>query len=142
MGTKEYLSVSFKGYDGYGTATVSLDREELIAKLYGKDATDEEQDAVHDGVSVSVDGSEALSNGDKVKVTVDVDKESAVASKIKFETYTYDVSGLTETTEISSQDLVKSWQLLILALVVRQIIQKSVLTVLFSILLGRMVMIY
>ncbi|CYU98659.1 hypothetical protein HO969_04995 [Streptococcus suis] len=107
VGTKEYLSVSFKGYDGYGTATVSLDREELIAKLYGKDATDEEQDAVHDGVSVSVDGSEALSNGDKVKVTVDVDKESAVASKIKSETYTYDVSGLTETTEISSQDLVK-----------------------------------
>ncbi len=77
-----------------------------------------------------------------MKVTVDVDKESAVASKIKSETYTYDVSGLTETTEISSQDLVKSWQLLILALVVRQIIQKSVLTVLFSILLGRMVMIY
>ncbi|HEL2440958.1 TPA: hypothetical protein U1W00_001045 [Streptococcus suis] len=33
MGTKEYLSVSFKGYDGYGTATVSFDREELIAKL-------------------------------------------------------------------------------------------------------------
>lgn len=118
---EDYTTVTFNGYDGYGTAEVSVDYDkmtEVIAKK-GKfkgvaktnnDALNEIADsfigaggpsALAYSVSYDVDKASGLSNGDKVKVVFSFDNDVAKKFKIKFkgENVTEKAEGLKKVKE-------------------------------------------
>lgn len=109
----EYAEVYFEGYNSYGTAKAYIDEEQLIKSLYN---FDEEIDFVDketqmeimtllDSVKVKVENNEGLSNGDKVKVIVNVDQDKT--KKIKGGTKEVEVNGLEEPDVLTTADTEK-----------------------------------
>ncbi len=97
--------VTYEGVNGKGRADVGLDEEsEKIADLI--------EDCIDDGdlqlaflissLDFDVEDNEDLSNGDKVKVTLDYDKEEFDDYKIKFSNTTFEITveDLKEATEL------------------------------------------
>ena len=105
----DYVTVEFDGANGDGTATVSIDYDNMELEIVGgKDAL-EKMDTVEDleelstyinvvaGISFSIDKNSDLSNGDTVTVTATYDKKAAEDAHVVFgETLskTYEVKGL------------------------------------------------
>lgn len=122
LNLQDYTEVTFKGYDGYGTATLDFDNEKFMEdiKEYGDldgvdttDITDFEDlslllqgstDAYSavSGVSYELNQSDKLSNGSTVKVTYQFDNEKAAAIDLEFEgeEKEFKVKGLKEIQEI------------------------------------------
>lgn len=108
----DYLIIETEGYDGYGTATASIDWDAVEEKYGEKVSFTSNFKSTHDSldnllspvaglqyyVNVKLDRSDELSNGDKITYTWQVDEEYAanVKCRMKCEDGTYDISGLTE----------------------------------------------
>ena len=112
LNLNDYVVVETSGYDGYGTARVSVDWEKMKEK-YGKKLsfTSEARkeygswiqymspmDLVMENVYVSLDTSSGLSNGDKIAYTWQVDEDlfDYVKGTIEYEDASYTVKGLKE----------------------------------------------
>lgn len=102
----KYVEVTFSGYDGYGTAEVTLDTDAIMDD-YGKkiklsDEAEEWGDAedfLDMCIYVGVDASDGLSDGDIVTLDWDVETsylESALNAEFSYESEEYTVSGLEE----------------------------------------------
>ena len=111
----KYMTVDASGYDGYGTAVVTVDWD-AIEEKYGeklslnKKATDElgifsslvtPMDALEDVVNVSLDKRNQLSNGDVVKYTwkISEDYKKYLNCTLKFKDGEHKVEGLTEVVK-------------------------------------------
>lgn len=108
----KYLTVEATGYDGYGTAQTSIDwdaiEEKYGDKLKYTSAAKNEYggllsmmspvEIVQEHVSITLDESSELSNGDKVSYTWEIDKDLSkyVKCKVKYKDGSYTVSDLTE----------------------------------------------
>lgn len=113
LSLNDYVSMEYGGYDGYGTANVSLDREALekkFAEISGKEDIDDLEDlsdalsfyTLEDSIGYDLDKYDSLSNGDKITLTWSYDNELAEKYKIEFEgdKKTFTVSDLKEVKEI------------------------------------------
>ena len=116
----KYLTIEAEGYDGYGTANVSIDwdavEEKYGSKLKFTGAAKKEfggflglmspVDAIQDSVSVQLDKREGLSNGDVVTYTWSVDENLSkyVNCKVKFKDGDFTVSDLTEVGTFDAFD--------------------------------------
>lgn len=106
----KYLTVEVEGYEGFGEATATIDWDAIEDK-YGKKLSFTRKaaneyggflsmttpvEALRDGVTVTLDKREGLSNGDKVKYTIEIedDLEEYLNCKIKFKDGDEKVSGL------------------------------------------------
>lgn len=114
----KYMTIEASGYDGYGKAKVSIDWRAIERKYrkqisYTRKAKSEYGDLVEDVpavenlqefVSVSLDRSSELSNGDTVSYEWSVDEElgSYLKCKVKCKDGTYDVEGLTEVSKFDA----------------------------------------
>lgn len=113
----KYLIVEAAGYDGYGTASISVDWDAMEEK-YGDviSFTEEAKDLyggylvmmtpmklIQDSISVSLEENSGFSNGDKVAYTWEIEEEALkyVDAKITYDNDTHTVSDL---SEISSFD--------------------------------------
>lgn len=108
----KYLTVQTTGYDGYGTATATIDwgaiEEKYGSKLSFTSTAKSEYgelfgmmtpiDAIKDCVSVELKKSNGLSNGETIAYTWNVDEDLSkyVKHKLKFKDDKYTVSGLSE----------------------------------------------
>lgn len=108
----DYITISYEGYNGYGTARVSIDWDEIQDKYdkkisytskarekYGIALGYSPTDILADYVSVSLEKEDGLSNGDRIKYVWNIDEDQLkkyVNCKIKYSDETVDVSGLEE----------------------------------------------
>lgn len=108
----KYLTVEAEGYDGYGTATVTIDWDAIEEKYgsriaYTSAARSEygsllsmmtPTDALRDCVKVDLDAKSSLSNGQTITYTwkVDADLSKYLKCKVKCKDGSYTVSNLTE----------------------------------------------
>lgn len=102
-----FVIVEYEGYDTVGEADVKIDEEELIeaiAEVSERDKEEIEQDInkLIESFSYEIVDNGALTNGEKVQITITYDKD--IAEKSKFEllntTFTNNVVNLQELTEI------------------------------------------
>lgn len=108
----DYLIMETSGYDGYGKVSVSIDWDAIQLK-YGDKITYNTQatsgygsllslmtptELLSDCISVKLETTTGLSNGDMIAYTWDVDEEvfSYIKCNIKYKDGSYKVSGLTE----------------------------------------------
>lgn len=104
----DYLTIEFSGYDGFGTATVVIDWDDLeydyedklsLTSQAKKEDDDRDPiDILRESISVSLNKETGLSNGDTVKYTWNVDEDltTYVKCKVKYEDDSYSVKKLTE----------------------------------------------
>ncbi len=107
----KYIHVTSSGYDGYGSADITIDWEAIDDKYGDKikltDMVDEEDTGIFSSrispveilsefVDISCDKQTELSNGDKLSYTIEVDEEFTEYLKCKVTTKdgTYEVSDL------------------------------------------------
>lgn len=97
--TEDFFYVNFFGYDGFGECNASLNYEMFLEAT--KDVFSEKADEVFSAIYVGVDYPYNLSNGDKVKVRVDIDKEVIEGFDVHIENveFTFEVTGLSPMTE-------------------------------------------
>ena len=112
----DYATVNFDGVDGKGTATVNYDLTQLEKDFVGDDDGNISQEEAQELVNFAsfemsikweLDKQEALSNGDKVKLTVTYNEDSAKEQKIKIKggtTKEFEVSGLKEPITLDAFD--------------------------------------
>lgn len=113
LSLNDYVSIEYGGYDGYGTAKVSLDQKALekkFAEISGKEDINELENlsdalsfyTLEDSIGYDLDKYDSLSNGDKITLTWSYDNDLAKKFKIKFEgdKKTFTVSDLKEVKEI------------------------------------------
>lgn len=108
----DYLVVETDGYDGYGTARISVDWNAITEK-YGKKIAYTSQaqseyggiiklmtpaDVLQDCVSVRLEETGGLANGEEIPYTWEVDAKLSelLKCKVKYEDDIYRISGLTE----------------------------------------------
>lgn len=122
----EYVSLKIEGVDTMGKATLKWDYDGLdkaIAEATGKNIDEdsiedwetfanvlsdmEEVSEASEGITMNIDKSENLSNGDRVKVTAVIDKnvEKQVGVKFKFKTIEQKVEGLKEAKTLTLDEL-------------------------------------
>lgn len=94
------VKVEFSGYDHQGEAILSGNYNEEIDKIMAKETNMSDSD-----ISVDLDKTSGLSNGDKVTVTI---SSKMKKSPIKSETKTFTVSGLKKSTTYTIDSLIKS----------------------------------
>lgn len=111
----DFVTIEVEGYNGYGTAVISVDWEAMEAKYGDKVKFSKEVkegmgafggfldgisafDSLRGSVDVSLDTDEGLSNGDEIHYTWDIDDElfQYVSCKLKYTEGTYTVEGLKE----------------------------------------------
>ena len=111
----DFVTIEVDGYNGYGTAVISVDWEAMEAKYGDKVKFSKEVkegmgafggfldgisafDGLRGSVDVSLDTDEGLSNGDEIHYTWDIDDElfQYVSCKLKYTEGTYTVEGLKE----------------------------------------------
>ena len=111
----DYLNVDYAGCDSHGVVSVYLDTDAMYNKYKNKLKCEGTSNAVYElakGDIFSVSKTENLSNGDKIKVTWNMDKdfEKKFNHKFKFTDTEYTVEGLnkyiTSVSEISNDALV------------------------------------
>lgn len=114
----KYMTIEADGYDGYGTARISIDWRAVERKYreqisYTRQAKSEYGELAEDVpavenlkefVSVSLEQSSGLSNGDTISYEWRVDEElgSYLKCKVKCKDGTYDVEGLTEVSKFDA----------------------------------------
>ncbi|MGY3713734.1 zinc-ribbon domain-containing protein [Lactococcus petauri] len=94
------VKVEFSGYDHQGEARLSGNYDEKIADIMSK-----KTDMSPSDISVNLDKTSGLSNGDKVTVTISSELKK---SPVKSETKTFTVSGLKKSTSYTVDSLLKS----------------------------------
>ena len=115
---KSYIEVEFDGYDTMGTAKVELNYDDFYAaalKAMGKtekSASDRAKGkavGLYDGISLTVDKSSELSNGDTITIDADYDEDKVEAADviIKFDSYEVEVEGLDSVKEVDIFDSVE-----------------------------------
>lgn len=106
----EYVEVSYSGYNGYGNAYVDIDwykiAEDYESKIKYTNKVNREQtievspiDYMHSYISLSLDKTDNLSNGDDIKYTWNIDEEALskyLKCKFKYEDKISKVSKLEE----------------------------------------------
>lgn len=111
----DFVTIEVDGYNGYGTAFISVDWDAMEAKYGDKVKFSKEAkeglgafggfldgisafDGLRGSVDVSLDTDEGLSNGDEIHYTWDIDDElfQYVSCKLKYTEGTYTVEGLKE----------------------------------------------
>lgn len=111
----DFVTIEVDGYNGYGTAFISVDWDAMEAKYGDKVKFSKEAkeglgafggfldgisafDSLRGSVDVSLDTNEGLSNGDEIHYTWDIDDElfQYVSCKLKYTEGTYTVEGLKE----------------------------------------------
>ena len=120
----KYISFESSGYDGYGKASISVDWDKL-EKDYGKKVkysskgkkeygvltyAFEPMSVLRDAVSeISLDKSERLSNGDKVKYTwkVSDDTTKSINYKLKYKDGEFEIKKLNELSKFDPFENVK-----------------------------------
>ena len=120
----KYISFESSGYDGYGKASISVDWDKL-EKDYGKKVkysskgkkeygvltyAFEPMSVLRDAVSgISLDKSEKLSNGDKVKYTwkVSDDTTKSINYKLKYKDGEFEIKKLNELSKFDPFEDVK-----------------------------------
>ena len=120
----KYISFESSGYDGYGKASISVDWDKL-EKDYGKKVkysskgkkeygvltyAFEPMSVLRDAVSgISLDKSEKLSNGDKVKYTwkVSDDTTKSINYKLKYKDGEFEIKNLNELSKFDPFENVK-----------------------------------
>ena len=120
----KYISFESSGYDGYGKASISVDWDKL-EKDYGKKVkysskgkkeygvltyAFEPMSVLRDAVSgISLDKSEKLSNGDKVKYTwkVSDDTTKSINYKLKYKDGEFEIKKLNELSKLDPFEDVK-----------------------------------
>lgn len=112
---KDYIEVDFDGYDTMGTAKVELNYDdfyEATIKAMGKtessasDRVKLKASLVYYGISLTVDKSSELSNGDTITIDASIDKDAVNSADviIKFDSYDVEVEGLDKVTEVDIFD--------------------------------------
>ena len=116
---KDYVAVTFSGLDGKGTAALTVDYAALaeVADVSGKKGNSElgnmiylmgeefvKYDLLERGIRCTLENNKGLSNGDKVtvKVTADDDICKQMKMKVKDQTVTFTVEGLTQVTSFDA----------------------------------------
>ncbi len=108
----DYLTIETNGYDGYGTVIASIDWSAIEQKYGDKIAFTSKAkneyggfigmmtpiDALQDAVSVEMETTNNMSNGDAIKYSwkIDEDLSTYIKCKIKYKDDSYSVSGLKE----------------------------------------------
>ncbi len=103
----DYIEVEFSGVESVGKVNYSIDTDQLLVDIFDVDFESdfpegdalEEMNAVMDGYKVKVEPENGLSNGDKVTVTVSVDKDKT--KKIKDSKKEFTVEGLDESLDVA-----------------------------------------
>ncbi len=105
----DYVTVSFDGKSGEGTAFVSVDYDGLETEMVGGEEKIKELDEIEDlseltkyinavsSISLSIDRNKDLTNGDQVVVSVTYDESAAQAAGVNFgdqKSKTFEVKGL------------------------------------------------
>lgn len=92
--TEDFFYVNFFGYDGFGECNASLNYEMFVEAT--KDVFSENVDELFNSIYVGVDYPHNLSNGDKVKVRVDIDEELLDGFNVYIESdeFSFEVTGL------------------------------------------------
>ncbi len=123
----KYIKFEVTGYDGYGRAYVSVDwdaiEEKYAKKLEYTGAAKKQYkellslmtplEAVEECVSIKLDTTDKLSNGDEVSYTWNIDEELTdyVKCKVKFKDGSFKVSDLTELAKFDAfADLTVSFE--------------------------------
>lgn len=115
---KSYIEVEFDGYDTMGTAKVELNYDDFYAatlKAMGKteksasDRIKNKASAVYYAISLTVDKSSELSNGDTITIDADYDEDKVEAADviIKFDSYEVEVEDLDSVKEVDIFDSVE-----------------------------------
>ncbi|EOD7438147.1 hypothetical protein ACJQ40_003235 [Enterococcus faecium] len=110
----EYVDVNFSGMNTQGVATYNVDTDKLLKDTLNYDGetdfpdknTEKEIEAIENSYKIKLDKEENLSNGDKVKVTVNVDSDKT--NKIKSGEKTVVVKDLEEPKKLKTQDVEKN----------------------------------
>ncbi len=101
---KDYIAVSFEGFDTWGTATVDVDYDALARNVLGEKASEFEKENFTDAITVETDQPQGLANGDIFTVHVAVGKdcleEMNLALKLKESELAYEVKGLTDVEKV------------------------------------------
>ncbi len=115
----EYIKVSYSGYDGYGTATYSVDHEGLekaFIKAQEKNSKAKETEKLYIAsaltymVSVELSKDDELANGDKIEVSIEISDDiyletaDIIAEKVE---YSVEVKDLKEVTKINLFDYIE-----------------------------------
>lgn len=114
---KDYVTVNFAGLDGKGTATMTVDYNGLskVAEITEKTKKSDpdvafmismlgeewmKREWLESGITCTMEETKGLSNGDKVtvKITANDDMCKQLNIKVKDQTITYQVEGLTQVT--------------------------------------------
>lgn len=105
----EYITMSFTGLDSQGHAEYEVNEGQLIADIFGQDGldgeTEEEIGCLKSAYTLEVDQEEDLSNGDKVTLKVNVDKDKTKLVKNGEKEFT--VQDLGEATKLTKEDIEK-----------------------------------
>ena len=115
---KSYIEVEFDGYDTMGTAKVELNYDDFYAatlKAMGKtekSASDRAKGKaldLYEEISLTVDKSSELSNGDTITIDADYDEDKVKEANviIKFDSYEVEVEGLDSVKEVDIFDSVE-----------------------------------
>jgi hypothetical protein len=113
---EDYIEISYDGYNGYASASATLDRDALYEDIYKEIGEEEEIDDLEDlledsaqlvkavsSIKLKVTSeSKNLSNGDKITVSISYNNDIAKKSDIKFKgkTVTETVKDLESVEEI------------------------------------------
>lgn len=105
----DYVTVSFIGLDSQGKVEYDLNEGQLIADIFGQDGMDEEIEAeielLKSAYTIEVDQDGELSNGDKVKLKVTVDKDQSKLVKSGEKEFT--VKELNPATKLTEKEIQK-----------------------------------
>lgn len=109
----EYIDVTFEGMDSQGIATYNINHDELYKDILNYDVNSsknvekvkEKIYELENSYTISIDKTEKLSNGDKIKIDVHVDQDST--KLIKSGSKTIEVKGLIEPEKLTSEEVEK-----------------------------------
>jgi hypothetical protein len=107
MKAEDVIDIKLSGTDGHGSIKTEFDYdniEKIMKDKLGKDYEEDKYSLMFDvGAEIDIDGdTQNLSNGDKIKISLDLDDDDFEKGDIKFsaKSFTYTVSGLEEAKEL------------------------------------------
>ncbi len=113
--TEEFLEIEYSGYDGYGEASITIDRTDFKPVAYkamgyeedskSSKASDKYIDLLY-GITIDVSDKTGLSNNQEITVKITVDEEVLDDVDVIFKDveFTFTVSGLEEVEEYNPFD--------------------------------------
>lgn len=109
----DYVDVTFTGLDTQGTASYDVNMEQLFKDVLGYDLSTDfpdeksanEMNQIAEGFKIKLDKDKNLSNGDKIKLSISVDKNKT--DKIIGGEKEFTVEGLEEPLVLTNDEVVK-----------------------------------